>query len=299
MEERETIILDTDIGDDIDDALCIAYLLRQGQVDVAAVTTVFQNVTEKSRLCRYLFSVGGKEAIPVYTGCPHPIGKQADEQKALNYRFDAMASLPGGQAGEAVAHIIRLVRENPGKISILAIGPLTNLALAFRQAPDIVPLIRRVVIMGGAFYCHRIEWNILCDPLAADVVFSSGVPLEAVSADVTFQCRLRLEETERIRQAKHPLARCAAQLMDQWIACHNGAMPILHDPLAAAYLTHPEFLQMEWIHSKVETGSPMTFGMTLNLDVAARGRYQTPLMSASKAVDREAFVAHFLDVICG
>lgn len=296
--ERENIILDTDIGDDIDDALCAAYLLRQGLVDIQAVTTVFQNVTEKTKLCRYLFSIGERPDVPVYTGCPHPIGKLADEKTALHYRFTEMEPYSGGQAGEAVTQIIRMVRENPGEMSILAIGPLTNLALAFRQAPDIVPLVRRVVIMGGAFYCHRIEWNILCDPLAADIVFSSGVPLEVISADVTFQCRLRQEEIERIRQASHPLSRCVADLMMQWITFHNGRLPVLHDPLAAAYLTHPQFLEMEQIHSRVETQSPMTFGMTLNLDVAARGRYQAPVITVSKSVDREAFTAQFLDVFC-
>lgn len=203
-ERPHLVILDTDPG--IDDAMTFAFLKSRRDVRLLAITSVFGNadVATTTRNALYLADRFGID-VPVHAGASTPLGIPRRPVASHVHGLDAlgntgMADGFVGQASGETAHdaIVRLVRENPNEVSILAIAPLTNLALALRAAPDIAGLVREVVVMGGAFgYGSRrgnvspvAEANIANDPHAADEVLGASWPVTMVGLDVTSQCIL-------------------------------------------------------------------------------------------------------------
>jgi inosine-uridine nucleoside N-ribohydrolase len=204
MAERaiHRVIIDTDPG--IDDAMALLFLRRRADVALLALTTVFGNadIATTTRNALYLVERFGLDT-PVYRGAADPLVAKRRPGAAHVHGHDAFGdtNLAAGFAGEPAAGpaheaIIRLVRAQPGEVSILAIGPLTNLALAIRQDPGIAPLVREIVIMGGAFghgsrggnVSPVAEANIAGDPHAADVVLTAPWPVTMVGLDVTSAC---------------------------------------------------------------------------------------------------------------
>lgn len=198
------VILDTDPG--IDDAMAFAFLRSRRDVRLLAITTVFGNADVATTTRNALYLVDRFEMnVPVHAGAPKPLTIPRRPVASHVHGHDALGNTGlaqdfSGQAGPEAAHetIVRLVRGHPHKVSILAIAPLTNLALALRAAPDIAGLVREVVVMGGAFgYGSRrgnvspvAEANIANDPHAADEVLAAEWPVTMVGLDVTSQCIL-------------------------------------------------------------------------------------------------------------
>jgi purine nucleosidase len=198
------ILLDTDIGDDIDDALALTVVLNSPELELVGVTTVFRDAPRRAILARQLLDMGGRGDVPAVAGCSEPLFPSWDKfpgGKSLGRQFEALDdSLQWTDTNRAVEFIIDKVRDFASRgerLTLVPIGALTNLALAFLWAPDIIPQCR-VVLMGGKwgskFAEPDAEWNILCDPEAAALVFRSGVDLTMVGLDVTMQCVLSPEE---------------------------------------------------------------------------------------------------------
>ncbi len=251
----ERIILDTDIGDDIDDAFALTLAVRSPELSLAGVTTVFRNAERRARLALKLLSTLGVSGAPVLAGCDNPFvesfrvqerdtwdpqGRFVPCQYAMEY--DGIA-LPSEE--HAVDFIIRTVREQPGQIVLVTIGPLTNVGMALRKAPEIASRIKSITMMGGWRSENAPEWNILCDPEAAWIVFTAGVPITMVGLDVTLRCSLSTQEVERLRQAGSEGLGLLYEMTQKWIA-HSGAHnPILHDPLAVATLIDESVVRFE------------------------------------------------------
>jgi inosine-uridine nucleoside N-ribohydrolase len=257
MAEARKVIFDTDPG--VDDAMALLFLRGRPDVELVAITTVFGNahVDITTRNALYLCDRFGISA-PVYRGAVDPLVQKRLEAPAFVHGHDGLGDVGVADGfaadpapGEAHQAIVDLVRANPGKISILAVGPLTNLALALQADPGIAGQVREVVIMGGAFWANGnvspvAEANIRCDPHAADVVFTAPWPLTAVGLDVTHETVMSREAAAEL--AEHNAAgRFLWDISRDYEALYqsrNGfAGCALHDVTAAIRMVRPDLFQ--------------------------------------------------------
>jgi purine nucleosidase len=266
------LILDTDIGTDVDDCLALSLILASPELQLLGVTTVYGDVALRGRMVLKLLRLRGVSGIPVALGAAKPLlGKRnvywaGHEGKGLlTPEDDALQP----SAEHAADLIVRTVMAQPGKVTLAAIGPLTNVALAFLKEPALVQNLAGLTIMGGvvggaaALHLPWVEHNIRCDPEAAHIVFSSGAPLTVVPLDVTTQVRIRIEDVARIRAADDPFHDAVA---DQ-VACYppfvQRGWTHLHDPLAVATLLDPTLVEFQPVRITVETQGEHTAGATL------------------------------------
>jgi inosine-uridine nucleoside N-ribohydrolase len=254
---RKTVIYDTDPG--VDDAMALAFLRAHPDVDIAAITAVFGNATVEitARNAALLAERFGIDA-PVYAGAADPLVIERLPSPAFVHGHDGLGDagvtqgfLGGPASGFAPERIVELVQARPGEISILAVGPLTNLAIALRIDPHIAALTKEVILMGGSFYVPGnvspvAEANIRCDPHAADAVFTASWSVTAVSLDVTHKTHMPSERA-------HDLAQINATGQFLWdisrgyealYKSRNAfAGCALHDAAAAVRLVRPDLFQ--------------------------------------------------------
>jgi len=243
---RIPIILDTDIGDSIDDALALAFALNSPELDVRAVTTVIDDVESKTRLAWKMLGIYNRRDIALAMGAPEPL---LDPTTATSSKeFDVLTRndvVPDGARRRAAALIIDTALQSRGKITIAAIGPLTNIALALKTDPRIRNNIERIVIMGGAYLSGEAEYNIKRDRAAAEIVFQSGVPITAVGLDVTSPLKLREQDVDRLRLSNDPTGNFLVRLIELAEEQTHDATPTLYDPLAIAAIFRPDLLEMQ------------------------------------------------------
>lgn len=227
------ILLDTDIGTDVDDAVCLAYLLSHPECELLGVTTVTGEPVKRASLASVLCKAAGKE-IPIFPGADQPMqGEQRQpvaQQAAALPRWPHETQFPEGQAVDFLAQTIRA---HPGEVTLLTIGPLTNIGLLFSKYPDVAPLLGGLVIMGGSFgEEQRVEWNIAGDPRASEIVYQTPVrPHRSIGLNVTQKVVLPAEQVRERFSA--PLLKPVVDMAEIWFA---GFYPSItfHDPLAAA-----------------------------------------------------------------
>ncbi len=300
------IILDTDIGDDIDDAHALTFAARSPELRLLGVTTVFRNAARRAQMASKLLEELGKADVPVRSGCDVPFIETVRARD--NDRYDAHgAFIPCQHAGEyddmglgsdehAVDFIVRMARESPGRITLVGIGPLTNIGMALRKAPDIASKLRSITLMGGVFGEQFPEWNILCDPEAAWIVFHSGAPLSLVGLDVTMQCPLRPEEVQRIAARGTGVTRLLDSWIRRWYEHFSFPNPVLHDPLAVATLVDSTLVAFEERSVEValegrQRGCTPTRKLTGPHGVAA----PAPALRIAVSVDAPRFTRLFME----
>jgi purine nucleosidase len=272
------IIIDCDPGQD--DALAILLALGSpDELDVLAVTTVAGNVplalTEKN--ARKVVELAGRPDLPVHAGCDRPLVRDLVTAEYVHGKtgLDGAHLPEPGMAlapGHAVEAIVDLLRAHPaGTVTLCPTGPLTNIALAVQKAPDVVPRIKEIVLMGGALGEGNVtpaaEFNIYVDPHAAAVVFESGVPLVMHGLDVTHQALVTPARLEAIRTLDTAVSRAVVGLLefynlyDQTRRGRVGAP--LHDPCVIAYLLSPGLFRGRACHVAIETRGEHTLGRTV------------------------------------
>lgn len=250
------VILDTDPG--VDDALALLYLRASPALRLLAMTTVFGNAdidttTRNALYLRHRFCPG----VPVYRGASAPLsrprGPSPRHVHGENGLGDVAIPPLTGAADLGAAHecIIDLIRTNPGQITLLAIGPLTNLALALRAAPDIAGLVAQVVVMGGAFGTHGkfgnvtsfAEANIHNDPEAANAVLAADWPVTLVGLDVTTQCVLTNTQADALAASGSEAGEFAREVSRSYAAAYAEYEDLdgccLHDVAAVAFAVDP------------------------------------------------------------
>ncbi len=235
-EQPIPIIFDTDIGSDIDDALALALALQSPELDVRAVTTVTDDTIGRGRLAWKELGLYGRHDIPLATGASETLVGPASTQSAPR-QFEVLTAqdvLPPAGRRRAADLIIDTLLASPQKLTLVPVGPLTNIALALKMEPRIKEKIERIVLMGGAFGLLRPEYNIQRDYLAASIVFGSGVPITAIGLDVTLRCKLEGADLERLRAADNEASRFLVRLIELWQGRQPDQYPVLHDPLAMA-----------------------------------------------------------------
>lgn len=256
------ILIDTDIGGDVDDALALAMALNTPDIEIVGITNVYLANAWRAGVTRQLLKVYGREDIPVCTGAEKPLIGWWDESRIPNSSPDY-----GEYGGEALPHacdfIIRMA-QIVEDLTVVAIGPLTNLGLALAKAPHIAGKIR-ILMMGGQVNRAHPEWNIVCDPEAARIVFESGAPITMVGLDVTNRCQFTREEVDMVGQAGNVRSDTLAQMMEIFIQ-NFGYLPILHDPLAMSLLMWDDILTLEKKNILIETGGQYTRGLTIDCD---------------------------------
>ncbi|MFJ5713046.1 nucleoside hydrolase [Neobacillus sp. NPDC093127] len=299
-EMKEKIIIDTDIGDDIDDALAISLAVKSPEIDLIGVTTVWKDTAARARLAKSVLRMLGRGDIPVYIGCAQPLIGKVDDQEIPNQYSADMDFITVNTDMDAADYIIDTVMKSEGDISLVTIGALTNIALAIVKKPEIKNRIKRIVMMGGAYYFHYNEYNIECDPEAARIVFESGIPIKAVGLDVTLQCQLTKEDVERIEHPHSEITKFLSELIGRWTKINNY-LPILHDPLAVCAVFDKELLEFKEERIVIETKGEFTRGATHN-QTSYRWGNTDPVNSniwTAKNVDHEKFTKLFMDRVFG
>jgi inosine-uridine nucleoside N-ribohydrolase len=252
----QLVILDTDIGDDIDDAFALALILRSPELHLLGIQTAFGDTELRARLVdRYLAAVGRTD-IPVLAGVP---GKPTHFTQAAYARQS-----PARKHDDAVAFLLSQIRRHPGQITLIAIGPLFNIQAAIAQDPATFRQLKRVVLMGGSVYRgydnHKAgndhtppspEWNILCDPAGAQALFASGVPVYVMPLDST-QVRLELPALGSVLSHGSPLTDQLTLLYHQWSGVAEWRWPTLFDPVAVTYSFRPDLCPAKPLRLEVD-----------------------------------------------
>jgi purine nucleosidase len=291
------IILDTDPG--VDDAIAIFLALRSPELHVEAVTPVCGNVPLSLTLpnALRLVEIAGRTDIPVAAGAATPLvrrlvtAKYAHGNNGLGgVDFPEPKLKPVSET--ATELIRRIVRANPGEISIVAIGPLTNVATVLKSDPTIAPQIKSIVIMGGSLSGGNItpaaEFNFYVDPEAARIVFDSGIPLTMVGLDVTRKVIIREEQVRALEAAQTPVSQAAGKILranlDRLNKTGNANGFAMHDPLTVAQLIDPSVVTLKDFFVEIETTGELTAGQSLGY---ARGpvRRSPPLETGLPAAD--------------
>jgi purine nucleosidase len=279
------VVLDTDIGTDVDDCLALALVLASPELSLEGVTCVYGDVDLRARMVRALLRLAGREDVPVMPGAGEtllglrPIFWAGHEGTGL---LDPEDDAPRPAAEHGVDYLVRRVMEQPGEIHLLAVGPLTNVALAVRREPRLAERLASLTIMGGALRgpdrlaLSYAEHNVVCDPEAAHVVLTQPVPKVVVPLDVTTRVAIRPEDVARIRAAGSPFHEAVADQVERYPRFAARGATFLHDPLAAATLVRPSLVELLPLRVDVETqgrhGAGVTFMKLPNDDLPANAR---------------------------
>lgn len=243
------ILLDTDIGTDIDDAFALALVLRSPELDLLGVTTVSGDTEARARLAAKLLEQAGRLDVPVAAGEP---GKPLPlDQARWAEGFASPSVVPVGAVGFLEAQIAR----QPGRITLVVLGPLTNVAALLKQHPETARQIKQIVLMGGSVARGyqpgsppAAEYNFAADPAAAQTVFGSGVPILMVPLDATAMLQLGPADRHRIFTRLTPLTDALTLLYHLW----NQETPTLFDPMAVAMLVDSSLAETQSLHVEVD-----------------------------------------------
>ena len=311
------IIIDTDPamgskGGDPEDSFALLLALNSPEVEVVGITVVQGNVPVDHGYpnALHLVELLGRRDVPVLAGVESPMSPARKKQiESLGRRGQMPRLLPRREPApgdpHAVDFLIQTVLENPGEITLVTIGPLTNVATALSRAPEMAGKLAGLVAMAGAAtvpgnVTPAAEFNVWADPEAADIVFRAGMPLTMVGLDVCEQTHLALETIERVGQGESQLARFVAEAVMPWMEFRqrtSGEADLhLYDSLAVGAAFRPDLLRFEDSCVAIETQGRLTQGETVT--------YRGLLLQASKreanarvalGVDAEGFEAFFCE----
>jgi purine nucleosidase len=272
------VILDTDIGTDVDDALALAFATHSQELDILAVTTVGGNARLRARIARKLLDLMGRDDIPVAAGYDNTL----DDKPSMMLGHEGRGFIETEQDGLPIAEehavdlIIEILKSSEVKSTIVCIGPLTNIADALRREASLIEHIERIILTGGsvtprdvlkkegwiklpAFLKARLEYNMNADPRASDIVMKGSIPLLLVPAEITFRTWLTAHERSQFRQSQEPQGAILNRMCDDWVESFSGmlsrmliskkvAQVYLHDPLSVATAFTRDFVTIEEMH---------------------------------------------------
>jgi len=253
---REKIIIDTDIGDDVDDAFAVVLALRSPELEILGITTTFGDTETRAKLVDRLLGEVNRLDIPVAVGAPTPTSAN---DLFTQRRYAEGAHFARLSHPKAVDFILEQIRRHPGEITLIAIGPLMNVGAAIDKAPETFRKLRRVVLMGGSIYRGygdvgyfpphgpQAEWNVLNDIPSARKLFASGVPLYVMPLDST---QLKLDEVRRaiLFRSGTPLTDALTLLYHEW----GQETPTLFDVMTVAYILNPKLCPVQAMHIRVD-----------------------------------------------
>ncbi|WP_404402559.1 nucleoside hydrolase [Pelagibacterium halotolerans] len=275
----EKIIIDTDPGQDDAVAILLA-LASPGDIDVLGIVAVAGNVSlaQNAKNALKVVELSGRTDVPVYAGCARPLRRPLVTAEHVHGQTGLDGpDLPEPQKQLEEMHgvdfiVETVLREPAGTVTLCALGPLTNLAMALVKAPEIAGKIKQIVLMGGAYFevgniTPAAEFNIYVDPEAADIVFSSGVPIVMMPLDVTHQMLSTHERIETFDGIGNKTGAAVAAMLgfsERFdLEKYNWKGAPLHDPCVTAYLIEPGIFEGRQCNVEIETSSELTRGMTV------------------------------------
>jgi len=302
MNLKPIAIIDTDPGQD--DALALMLLIRSGLIDVRAVTTVAGNVDiqKTTNNARFILDLIESD-ISIFSGSEKPL-----KRDLIQANVHGVSGLAGAKVikteklnGIAVKKIIEIVRANPGKVSLVAIGPETNIAKAFTKDPELPKLIKQIVIMGGAINVpgnkSRVaEFNFFVDPDAVKIVFDAPVKKIMVPLDVCNVMPLFIEDFQKVKgKLKKPILSMMKQFIKGIAKFDNFNGALVYDALATYFLVNPKAYTLKKTDIRIETKGELSTGMSvadnrtwgdknLNVDLVVK-------------IDRKAFIKDFIRIM--
>ena len=294
--ETEKVLLDTDIGCDIDDAICLSYLLAHPRCQLVGVTTVSGDTRARAMLTSALCRAAGKDA-PIYPGAKDtlllPRPRKPVPQAAALSRLPHREDFPENQYLDFMRDVIL---SQPGQVTLLAIGPMTNVGLLFAAYPDTAKALKRLVLMGGNFMNPMaglgfMESNTMCDPHASALVYRAAAPVHrSVGCDVTNGLSMAKDEV-CARFARHPILAAALPMAEVYFA--PGAKELyFHDSCAAAAIFNDSIVQWNRGQVEVELRADALMGMT----VLKHAAYLGGPHEVAQRVDAQAYFDDFTKV---
>lgn len=299
------IVLDTDMGSDVDDALCLTLALAAPELKLEAITHVSKDTRLRARISKRILALAGRAEIPVFAGRALPI---AGPDRFMWYGHEGVGILDPAERSDAgdvetedaVDAMVRLFTEKDG-LELVAVGPLTNVAAALEEAPAFARRIRRLTLMGGFINASQHEYNLCADPAAALRVFRSGIPIRLIPADVTLQTWLRARDVAEIERCGTPLHQAIARAIRIWtptmharfrarrpqMTADNAAF--LHDPLTLACAYDESFCHFE----EIDIHPEVTGEVALLRALPALDERSVRIRCAT-GVHAERFRCHFL-----
>ncbi len=282
--QKHAVLIDTDIGDDIDDALALALALRSPEIELHGVTTVFGDTQRRARLAAHLLYVFEREDVPVAAGQQMPLQLRHQPSSVPQAAIlDDCAKSPALSTISGPKLIIQTALAHSGHLTLLCLGPLTNIATALSIEPCLFMAIRRIVMTGGTSGIPFPEWNIRSDAKAAQIVLGSGIPVTMLGWNVTTRCQLRESDIEQLRRDSSPQTQLLSQLLTIWQRHRprwHPALPYLHDPLTIVAFCSPELLRFKEMTVRVPVHGPFKGFMIPRM-------MDGPLVHAAVGVDAE------------
>ncbi len=260
----EKILFDTDIGSDIDDAVALAWLLANPDCELAGITTVSGQPDIRARLASAMCRVAGKE-VPIVTGAAEPL--QVEARQPVAQQASSLERWEHSEPSthtDAVEFMADVIDSNPGEITLLAVGPMTNVARLFERHPEAAGKLKQLVLMCGRFGPEQIgqraaEWNVYCDPHAAQTVLSTKTNRTLVHGlDVTTQVQMEADEVRRRFDA--PLLEPVLDMAEEWFS--RRPLITFHDPLATVAAFNPGLCEYVSGSASVQTSSGGEEGLT-------------------------------------
>ncbi len=258
----ERIILDTDIGTDADDVLAVVLSVLSPELKVEGITTVYGDVDLRAKMIVKILRMLGKDDIPVMAGARDTLlrnrevfwlghegeGLLTEEDKTIQY-----------DKRHAVDFIIDTVMNNPGEITLIAIGPFTNIAIALAREPRVADNVKKIIIMGGsarlgpnAAELEHSDYNVNRDPESAALMFNSGAPIIMCGYDVTRQILFREEHILALERTNDPLNLAIAKMIRIWLQWWNRDYTAMNDPLCVAVAFLPDLCKGLMMNVHVE-----------------------------------------------
>ncbi|MEE2704430.1 MAG: nucleoside hydrolase [Myxococcota bacterium] len=311
------IVLDTDIGGDVDDSLCLALALASPEIELAAVTAIGGGSRTRARVASKLLGLAGRSEIPVFAGCRVPVlggSGVGGVQEVLGDGQLEPGEEPPIEAEHGVDALLRLFGADP-ELELVMIGPMTNLAVALMKDPDLAGSVRQLTVMGGHLrrvaygghvFARGIDYNLCSDPQASLVALRSGIPTRLVTADVTLQSWITEADLETLEARGTPFhsalaagIRCWTPIQDKIFGAAGCDMSgdnvaFLHDPLALAAVYDEGFCRFE----DLEVEPVISDGVFLTRECEQARAESFPFRCAIE-VDADAFRNHFMDRVLG
>jgi purine nucleosidase len=286
------IILDTDIGTDSDDAVALSLAMRSPEIKLEGVTTVYGNVHVRAKIAKKIMALCNAGEVDVYPGIARTLLHNREvfwagiEGEGLDIDEQSM-----GDSRHAVDYIIETIMNNPGEITLVTIGALTNIAAAIIREPRIVKHVKEIIMMGGvtrlgssAVELPYIEHNVKCDPEAASLVFSSGAPILMVGLDVTRQVSITRKDKDDLASSGTPLAVTLTQQIETYMDYRERDFTFMHDPLAVALLLNRQLVKTRRMSIHVDYDHRHPTGVTIG-ELNEAGNVEVCL-----EVDRDSFL---------
>ncbi len=276
LDKKKKIIIDTDVGTNADDAITITLALNSPEIEVLGITTVHGDTQSRAQTAYQLLSLFQQEDIPVFRGAEHSLlnNRPIDlEKRPIFTKWCASDFLP--QDKHAVSFIIDTIMKSGDDVTLVLIGPLTNIALALNLEPRIESKIKEIVMMGGVTHLGEItnslpkcEYNISSDPEAAYVVFNSSIPITMFGLDITYQIKLLSDHIEQLKNTNKKSNLFLIDMLNTWMRVVDREFSYMCDPLTILYLTKPSLFEFVRMNVDIEYTNEHPSGCTVGTPLA-------------------------------